>query len=219
MLFKETENDDMTTDIDILSPNKQNQTILHLCIQSNMFELFKMVCSSKQVDSAEIFDILDDSKTTPLIQIFNEDFMKAVLSEHLKKKFCTETLKLVIWQICKRNFNQALHCIKESMPQEEFLKIIMLKDDEWNNSSMIAAKVASDMVLISLMSSVVFSTDDIDIKNEYLHHKNKSKDTLLKIIISHGDTLSMHREVIIKVCFIYIRFSSLSAKTYLFVLN
>ena len=95
------------------------------------------------------------------------------------------------------------------MPQEEFLKIIMLKDDDWNNSSMIAAKEASDMVLMSLLSSLVYSTDDMDTKHEYLHHKNKSGDTLLKIIISHGDTLSMHREVMIKVCFIYTSFSSL----------
>ena len=200
----------MPTDIDILSPNKDKQTILHLCIQSNMFELFKMICSSKHVDSSKIFKILDDSNTTPLKQIFNEAFLKAVLSEHLEKKFSPETLKVVLWHnICKKNFNQAFHCIKESMPQDEFLKIIMLKDDDWNNSSMIAAKEASDMVLMSLLSSLVYSTDDMDTKHEYLHHKNKSGDTLLKIIISHGDTLSMHREVMIKVCFIYTGFSSL----------
>ena len=68
---------------------------------------------------------------------------------------------------------------------------------------MMAAKEASDMVLMSLLSTLVYSTDDMDTKNEYLHHKNKSGDTLLNIIISHGDTLSMHREVMIKVCFIY----------------
>ena len=210
MVFKETENDEMMTDVDVLSPNEQKQTILHLCIQSNMFELFKMICSSNHVDSAKIFDILDDSKTTPLKQIFNEDFLVEVLSEHSEKKFCTETRKIVLWHICKKNFNEALHCIKESMPQEDFLKIIMLKDDELNNSSMMAAKEASDMVLMSLLSTLVYSTNKMEAKNEYIHHKNKSGDTLLKIIISHGDTLSMHREVMIKVCFIYTSFSSLS---------
>ena len=193
----------MTTDIDILSPNKQNQTILHLCIQSNMLELFQMVCHSKHVDAAKIFDILNDSSTTPLIQMFSEDFLTEVLFEHSVKTFCIETLKIVLWHICKKNFNEALHCIKESLPQDEFLKIIMLKDDELNNSSMMAAKEASDMVLMSLLSTLVYSTNKLEAKNEYIHHKNKSGDTLLKIIISHGDTLSMHREVMIKVCFIY----------------
>ena len=215
MVFKETENDEMMTDVDVLSPNEQKQTILHLCIQSNMFELFKMICNSKHVDSAKIFDILDDSKTTPLKQIFNEDFLVEVLSEHSEKKFCTETRKIVLWHICKKNFNEALHCIKESMPQEEFLKIIMLKDDELNNSSMMAAKEASDMVLMSLLSTLVYSTNKMEAKNEYIHHKNKSGDTLLKIIISHGDTLSMHREVMIKVCFIYTSFSSLLTISYI----
>ena len=130
MVFKETENDEITTDIDILSPNKRNQTILHLCIQSNMLELFKIICSSKHVDKAKIFDILDNSKTTPLIRIFDEDFLIAVLLEYSEKIFCLETRKIVLWHICKKNFNKALHCIKESMPQDEFLKIIMLNDDE-----------------------------------------------------------------------------------------
>ena len=205
----------MTTDIDILSPNKQKQTILHLCIQSNMFELFKIICSSKHVDSANVFDILNDSNSTPLIQIFNEDFLTSILFEHSEKKFCFETRKIVLWHICKKNFNEALHCIKESMLQEDFLKIIMLKDDELNNSSMMAAKEASDMVLMSLLSTLVYSTNKMEAKNEYIHHKNKSGDTLLKIIISHGDTLSMHREVMIKVCFIYASFSSLLAKSYI----
>ena len=130
MVFKETENDEITTDIDILSPNKRNQTILHLCIQSNMLELFKIICSSKHVDKAKIFDILDNSKTTPLIRIFDEDFLIAVLLEYSEKIFCLETRKIVLWHICKKNFNKALHSVKESMPQDEFLKIIMLNDDE-----------------------------------------------------------------------------------------
>ena len=117
-------------DFDILSPNKQNQTILHLCIQSNMFELFKMICSSNHVDSAKVFDILDDSNTTPLKKITDEAFLKEVLSEHSEKKLCLETLKVVLWHICKNNFNQAFHCIKESMAQDDFLNIIMLNDDD-----------------------------------------------------------------------------------------
>ena len=100
------------------------------------------------------------------------------------------------------------------MPQDEFLSIIMLKDDELNNSSMMAAKEASDMVLMSLLTTLVYSTDDMDTKDEYLHHKNKSEETLLKIIISHGDTLSTHQDVIIKVSFIYLSFSFLSHNLY-----
>ena len=138
-------------------------------------------------------------------------FINNITSLNQLKTFCTETLKIVLWHICKKNFNEALHCIKESLPQEDFLKIIMLKDDELNNSSMMAAKEASDMVLMSLLSTLVYSTNKMEAKNEYIHHKNKSGDTLLKIIISHGDTLSMHQEVMIKVCFIYTSFSSLSS--------
>ena len=89
------------------------------------------------------------------------------------------------------------------MPLKDLLLIIMLTDDDGNNSSMIAAKVASDMVLMSLLSMMVYSTNDMKVKNEFIHHKNKSGDTLLNLIMSHGDTLSMHREVVIKVCFIY----------------
>ena len=112
-------------DFDILSPNKQNQTILHFCIQSNMFELFKMICSSNHLDSADVFDILDDPNATPLKKIIDEAFLKEVLSEHSEKKFCLETLKVVFWHICKKNFHQAFHSIKESMSQDEFLNIIM----------------------------------------------------------------------------------------------
>ena len=175
-----------------------------------MLELFKMICNSKYVDSAKIFDILNDPNGTPLTKIFDEDFLKTVLSDHSERKFCLETLKVVLWHICKNNFNQAFHRIKESISQDEFLNIIMLEDDDLNNSSMMAAKEASDMVLMSLLTTLVYSTDDMDTKDKYLHHKNKSEETLLKIIISHGDTLSTHRDVIIKVSFIYFSFSFLS---------
>ena len=134
---------DEVFDVDILSPNKQKQTILHLCIQSNMFEFFKMICRSNYVFN--VFDIFNDPISTPLIQIFNEDFLTEVLIEHSKKKFCLETRKIVLWHICKQNFNNAFHCIKESMPRDEFLVIINLTDNDENNSSMIAAKEASDM--------------------------------------------------------------------------
>ena len=200
-------------DVDILSPNKQKQTILHLCIQSNMFEFCKMIYRSNYVFN--VFDIFNDPISTPLIQIFNEDFLTEVLIEHSKKEFCLETRKIVLWHICKQNFNNALHCIKESMPLEDFLVIIKLTDDDLNNSSMIAAKEASDMVLMSLLSTLVYSTNKMEDKDEFIHHKNKWGDTLLKIIISHGDTLSMHREVMIKVCFIYNTFSFLSAISYI----
>ena len=201
-------------DIDILSPNKQNQTILHLCVQSKMFELFNMICSSKHVDSAKVFDILNDTASTPLIQILNEDFLKKVLSNHSGRKFCLATQKIVLWHICKNNFNEAFHHIKESIPQDEFLNIIMLADNDYNNSSMIAAKEASDMVLMSLLSILVYSMDDMETKNGFIHHQNKSGDTLLSLIISHGDTLSMHRDVMIKVCFIYTSFNFISAINY-----
>ena len=79
---------------------------------------------------------------------------------------------------------------------------------------MMAAKEASDMVLMSLLTTLVYSTDDMTTKGEFLHHKNKSEETLLKIIISHGDTLSTHRDVIIKVSFIYLSFSFLSHNLY-----
>ena len=200
-------------DVDILSPNKQKQTILHLCIQSNMFGFFKMICESSYVFN--VFDIFNDPITTPLIQIFNEDFLTEVLRDHSKEKFCLETRKIVLWHICKNNFNNAFHCIKESMPREDFLVIIKLKDDDLNNSSMIAAKEASDMVLMSLLSTLVYSTNKREDKDEYIHHKNKWGDTLLKIIISHGDTLSMHRDVMIKVCFTYNSFIFLAAISYI----
>ena len=205
-VFEEMEKDVMTC-IDILSPNKQKQTILHLCIQSKMFELFSMICGSKYVDDTKIFNIFDDSNSTPLKQIFDEAFLKTVLSQHLERKFCLETQKIVLWHVCTNNFNEAFHFIKESMPQEDFLKIIMLEDDDSNNASMMAAKEASDMVLMSLLSLLVYATDDMTIKCKYLHHKNETGDTLLKLILLHGDTLSMHREVVIKVCFNYTTFN------------
>ena len=90
----------------------------------------------------------------------------------------------------------------------------MIDHDGCNNSSMMAAKEASDMVLMSLLTTLVYSTDDMTTKGEFLHHKNKSEETLLKIIISHGDTLSTHRDVIIKVSFIYLSFSFLSHNLY-----
>ena len=216
-VFQEIERDIMTEywSIDILLPNKQKQTILHLCIQSKMFELFSMICSSKYVDDTKLFDIFDDSNSTPLVQIFDEAFLKTVLSQHLEKKFKLETQKIVLWHVCKNNFDEVFHFVKESMPQEEFLVIIKLTDDDSNNCSMIAAKEASDMVLMSLLSTLVYSTNKREDKDEFIHHKNKWGDTLLKIIISHGDTLSMHREVMIKVCFIYNSFSFLSAISYI----
>ena len=66
------------------------------------------------------------------------------------------------------------------MPQNDFLKIIMEQDYAGNNSLMIAAKAASDMILMSLLSTMVCSTDDMKVNDEWIHHKNKSEDTLLK---------------------------------------
>ena len=166
-----------------------------------MFELFSMICSSEYVDDTKIFNIFDDSNSSPLVQIFDEAFLKTVLSQYLERKFSLATRKIVLWHVCKNNFDEVFHFVKESMPQEEFLKIIMLEDDDSNNASMMAAKEASDMVLMSLLSLLVYAPDDI--KSKYLHHKNMAGDTLLKLILLHGDTLSMHREVVIKVCFNY----------------
>merc|ERR1712051_462922 len=81
-VFKEMEKGVVTTSIDILSPNKQKQTILHLCIQSKMFELFSMICSSEYVDDTKLFDIFNDSNSTPLVQIFDEAFLKTFLSQY-----------------------------------------------------------------------------------------------------------------------------------------
>ena len=188
---------------DILSANDQKQTILHFSIQSKMYDLVNVICSSKYLDSAKVFDIFNDVDSTPLIQILDEAFLKTMLKKYSWNVFFPEIQKAVLWHICISNFNEVFHFIKESMPQDKFLKVVMIQDDEGNNSSMIAAKVASDMVLMSLLSTLVYSTDDMKIKNEFIHHKNKSGDTLLNMIMSHGDTLSMHREVVIKVCFIY----------------
>ena len=107
-----------------------------------MFELFSMICCSEYVDDTKLFDIFDDSNSTPLVQIFDEAFLKTVLSQYLERKFCLETRKIVLWHVCTNNFNEVFHFVKESMPQEEFLKIIMLNDNDSNNASMIAAKEA-----------------------------------------------------------------------------
>ena len=183
--------------------NDQKQTILHFYIQSKLYDLVNIICSSKYLDPAKIFDIFNDVDSTPLIQILDEAFLKTILKKYSWNVFFPEIQKTVLWHICMYNFNEVFHLIKESMPQDKFLKVVMIQDAAGNNSSMIAAKVASDMVLMSLLSTLVYSTDDMKIKNEFIHHKNKSGDTLLNMIMSHGDTLSMHREVVIKVCFIY----------------
>ena len=187
----------------LLSANDQKQTILHFSIQSKMYDLANHICNSKYLDSARVFDIFNDVDSTPLTQILDEAFLKTILKKYSWNVFFPEIQKTVLWHICISNFNEVFHFIKESMPQDKFLKVVMIQDKDGNNSSMIAAKVASDMVLMSLLSTLVYSTDDMKIKNEFIHHKNKSGDTLLNMIMSHGDTLSMHREVVIKVCFIY----------------
>lgn len=199
----ESFNDGIIEEDNVLSANDQKQTILHFCIQSKVYDLVNIICSSKYLDSARVFDIFNDVDSTPLTQILDESFLTAILSKYSIARFSSETLKNVLWHICKKNFNEAFHFIKESMLLKNLLSIIMLTDDDDNNSLMMAAKVASDMVLMSLLSMMEYSTNDMKIKNEFIHHKNKSGDTLLNLIMSHGDTLSMHREVVIKVCFIY----------------
>ena len=57
---------------DILSPNKKKQTILHLCIQSRMYKLFEVICSSKHLNSRKRFEVFNDAETTPLKQIHDE---------------------------------------------------------------------------------------------------------------------------------------------------
>ena len=51
---------------------------------------------------------------------------------------------------------------------------------------------------MSLLSSSVCPTDEMKIKNECLHQENNSGDTLLKLIMSHGDKMSVHREILIE---------------------
>ena len=186
----------------ILSSNEQQETILDLCIQFKMHDLFIAISRSDCFDPEKIFYIFNDPSSTPLKKIFDEAFLKTVLLKYSSSQyswgdFSRETQKIVLWHACKKDFNEVFQFIKESMPQHEFLEIIMIQDDDSNNSSMIAAKEASEMVLNSLLSTLAYSTD-CDMKNEYIHLKNKSGDTLLKLIISHGETLSMHREVMIK---------------------
>ena len=58
------------------------------------------------------------------------------------------------------------------MLQVDFLNIVMERDDNGNNSFMIAANAECGLVLMSLLSSSVCSTDVMKIKDECLHQEN-----------------------------------------------
>ena len=163
-----------------------------------MFNLATVICFKKSLDSEELFGIFNDPESTPLKEIQDETFMVLFLKKYEWTEFCNETQRNVLWHVCKKNFNEAFYHIKESILQIDFLKIIMERDINGNNSFMIAANAESGLVLMSLLSSSVCSTDDMKIKNECLHQDNNSGDTLLKLIMSHGDKMSVHREILIE---------------------
>ena len=66
--------------LDFYSPNKDGETILHLCGKAGFGELFQEICYNKSLDLARIKEILT-SERTPLVTIHNEDLMRSIIME------------------------------------------------------------------------------------------------------------------------------------------
>ncbi len=70
-----------------------------------------------------------------------------------------------------------------------------------NNGLMNAAVGTSDRVLMFLLGLILFNSSkkDEDHTNKVLHETNKNNHTLLNIVMSQGDKLSIQRDMILRV--------------------
>ena len=188
-----------TSSARFLLPNCKQETILHLCGEAEKYGLFEKICFSENVDRAELKDVLNSVKT-PLKTIKSqfEDLFQKLLVFVDWTILDFDCQKVILWHVCKNNFNNAFHFMRKGMELKKFLDFIMLEDEDGNNASMLAAMNASDMVLMSLMSIITYSTNDNELMNRYLHDANKKGESLLKLVTSHESSLSIHRDILIK---------------------
>ena len=126
-----------------------------------------------------------------------EKLLKSLLEKHTWNVWEIEHKKEMFWHVCKNEFTEVFHLIKHSIPHEDFIELIMYEDGHGDNGSMLAAKYASTSVLMSLLS-IIFGSDSPSLMDKYLHHENKSRETLLKLVLSHESTMSIQRDILIK---------------------
>ena len=186
---------------DILSHNSRQETILHLCGEAGHYELFEKICFSENIQKEDIKIILNSTKT-PLqtIKCNFEDLLQKLqdfIDWAILEDF-SDCQKMILWHVCKNNFNNVFHFIKGRMKHKKFLDFIMVEDENGNNASMLAAMNSSDMVLMSLMSIITYGTNDNELMDRYLHGTNNKGESLLKLVISHELSLSIQRDILIK---------------------
>ena len=184
--------------LNFYSPNKSGDTILHLCGKAGFGELLKDICTNNNLHLANLEEILM-SESTPLVTIQNEDLMRSIMEiSPMWERMTEQAQKVIFHHICRKGFNNMFHIIKSYTRFLPFLKLVMTTDAKNNNSAMIAAIESNDILLLSILSTIYGSNDD-DAIDQVLHHKNKSEETLMKLILSHDPKLDVHCRLLNKI--------------------
>ena len=182
---------------DIISLEPDQKTILHLCGDSEQYDLFLEICKFiDSVDPEKLIPVMN-SEQTPLTTIKNQEFLKEIVDQYLNFKELS-CRKIMLWHCCNHNFNEIFHLIKESMCHKDFMEMIKECDTDGNNASMIAASKGAGNVLMSLLGIITYGSHDKELIDEYLHNKNKRGQTILKLVISQDAPMSLHRDFLIK---------------------
>ena len=186
----------------IISLLPSPKSILYLCGDAEQYDLFLEICKFvDSVDPAKLIPLMN-SEQTPLIAIKNQEFLKEIMDRY----FITDLSpmqpglgrKIMLLHCCNHNFNEIFHFIKESMRHKDFMEMIRECDADGNNASMIAASKGAGNVLMSLLGIITYGSHDKELIDEYLHHKNKRGQTILKLVISQDAPMSLHRDFLIK---------------------
>ena len=185
------------SDLQIGQPNSRKANILHLCALAKNHQLMIQICRTKifqENDILSAFNILN----SPLIHIKDEMTLLDILEIFPLENFDLLIQKDLFRVACRLNFVNIVILYRDNLPPKHLLEIIEEKDEFKNNALMIAANNSSDLVLMFLITSVFYSFNDLQKKDDCLHGKNGQGQTLLRVVMDQGDPLAIARDVLIK---------------------
>ena len=128
--------------------------------------------------------------------IKTEDFLLKVLEQIKFEDIESANMTTLFQHICSQNFNEVVAKVLAHYNDKhpEYFELMLFRNKkDGNNALMKAAISESKGVLLSLLGFVSISSQANKYLDKVLHLRNKKKQTVLKIITSHGQEFQFYQ--------------------------
>jgi hypothetical protein len=139
---------------------------------------------------------LTDDGRFILTLIKTEDLLLKVLEQIKFEDIETANMITLFQHICSQNFNEVVAKVFAHYNDKhpEYFELMLFRNEKDRNNALMEAAISeSKEVLLSLLGFVSISSQANKYLHEVLHLKNKKKQTVLKIITSHGQEIQFYQ--------------------------